>query len=295
MEDANRYRGCPLRPQQCLRKYRSAPDCLDLAGPSGRQCLLRNPSALLLRHRIQRAPPGRNLQRNPAEPLQPSKHYLEARALTFVRSRCATVTFPRSSVPQCYVLQQSLPRSNQLRRSRPRKFCGPIRQRQQIPGPRRRIQPAIQIDFESAADHCVYLHLHTDPRQSSAHRHTIQSRPAASALLSYLGSRWGANVGASFVGPRPDDDFFGFNITHAAGYVRADVGGWYAINSRVTTYANVENALDRRYNEVVGYPALPINIRAGVRFRLGGEERARVGTLACYAVSSVDDECNNQM
>ena len=78
-------------------------------------------------------------------------------------------------------------------------------------------------------------------------------------------------MGASFVGPRPDDDFFGFHITRAAGYVRADVGGWYAINSRVTTYANVENALDRRYNEVVGYPALPINIRAGVRFRLGGE------------------------
>ena len=94
---------------------------------------------------------------------------------------------------------------------------------------------------------------------------------AATGVLSYLGSRWGANVGASFVGRRPDDDFFGFNIKHAAGYVRADVGGWYAVNSHVTTYVNVENALDRRYNEVVGYPALPINVRAGVRFRLGGE------------------------
>jgi len=36
-------------------------------------------------------------------------------------------------------------------------------------------------------------------------------------------------------------------------------------------YANIENALDRRYNEVVGYPALPINFRAGFRFRIGGE------------------------
>jgi len=94
---------------------------------------------------------------------------------------------------------------------------------------------------------------------------------SATTMLSYLGSRWGANLSGSFVGRRPDDDFLGFNITHAAGYVRADIGGWYAINSRVTTYANIENALDRRYNEVVGYPALPINIRAGVRFRLGGE------------------------
>jgi iron complex outermembrane receptor protein/vitamin B12 transporter len=89
--------------------------------------------------------------------------------------------------------------------------------------------------------------------------------------LSYLGSRWGANLSGSFVGRRLDDDFFGFGINHAAGYVRADVGGWYTITSRVNAYANVENALDRRYNEVVGYPALPVNFRAGFRFRIGGE------------------------
>jgi vitamin B12 transporter len=94
---------------------------------------------------------------------------------------------------------------------------------------------------------------------------------SATVLLSYFGSRWSTNLSGSFVGRRPDDDFLGFNIDHAAGYVRADLGGWYAINSRVSAYANVENALDRRYNEVVGYPALPINFRAGFRFRIGGE------------------------
>jgi vitamin B12 transporter len=94
---------------------------------------------------------------------------------------------------------------------------------------------------------------------------------SATALLSYLGDRWGADLGGSFVGRRPDSDFFGFGIDHAAGYIRADFGGWYAIHPRVTAYLNVENALDRRYNEVVGYPALPINFRAGFRFRIGGE------------------------
>jgi vitamin B12 transporter len=94
---------------------------------------------------------------------------------------------------------------------------------------------------------------------------------SATTLLSYLGNRWGTNLGGSFVGRRPDDDFFGFGINHASGYVRADLGGWYAINSHVSAYANVENALDRRYNEVVGYPALPVNFRAGFRFRIGGE------------------------
>jgi len=34
----------------------------------------------------------------------------------------------------------------------------------------------------------------------------------------------------------------------------------------------VENILNRRYNEVVGYPALKANFRAGMRFRLGGGE-----------------------
>ena len=94
---------------------------------------------------------------------------------------------------------------------------------------------------------------------------------SASSTISYLGNRWGANLGGSFVGRRADSDFDNFGITHAAGYVRVDLGGWYAIHSRLTAYVNVENALDRRYNEVVGYPALPVNFRAGMRFRIGGE------------------------
>jgi vitamin B12 transporter len=94
---------------------------------------------------------------------------------------------------------------------------------------------------------------------------------SATTLLSYLGTRWAANLAGSFVGRRPDSDFVDTLVDHAAGYVRVDVGGWYAINSRVTAYANVGNALDRRYNEVVGYPALPVNFRAGFRFRIGGE------------------------
>src|ERR1035437_4134828 len=94
---------------------------------------------------------------------------------------------------------------------------------------------------------------------------------SATTLLSYLGKRWGANLGGSFVGRRPDSDFGTFNINHAAGYARVDLGGWYAVNSRVTAYANVGNALNDHYNEVVGYPALTANFRAGVRFRIGGE------------------------
>ena len=94
---------------------------------------------------------------------------------------------------------------------------------------------------------------------------------SGSLLLTYLAKRWGANLGGSFIGRRPDSDFLGFNIDHAAGYARVDVGGWYAINSHVTAYVNVENALNKQYQEVVGYPALGVNFRAGARFRIGGE------------------------
>jgi vitamin B12 transporter len=110
-----------------------------------------------------------------------------------------------------------------------------------------------------------------DPQYNPGMPLLRRPKHSAIATLSYLGSRWGGNLGGSFVGRRPDDDFLGFNIHHAAGYARVDIGGWYAINSRVTAYANVENALNAHYNEVVGYPALTANVHAGLRFRIGGE------------------------
>ncbi|MGH9503080.1 MAG: TonB-dependent receptor [Terriglobales bacterium] len=94
---------------------------------------------------------------------------------------------------------------------------------------------------------------------------------SGSLLLTYLGSRWGANLGGSFVGRRTDSDFLGYGIDHAAGYARVDLGGWYALTARITAYVNLENALDKAYQEVVGYPALGANVRAGMRFRIGGE------------------------
>ena len=110
-----------------------------------------------------------------------------------------------------------------------------------------------------------------DPSLAAGHPLLRRPKHAVTTLFTYLGTRWGANLGGSFVGRRPDNDFLGFNVDHAAGYVRVDLGGWYAINSRITAYANVENALNDHYNEVVGYPALTANFRAGVRFRIGGE------------------------
>jgi outer membrane cobalamin receptor len=110
-----------------------------------------------------------------------------------------------------------------------------------------------------------------DPAYNPGQPLLRRPKHSATTMLSYLGSRWGANLSGSYVGTRADSDFDHFGINHAAGYVRADLGGWFAVTHHVTTYLNVVNALDRRYNEVVGYPSLPINFRAGLRFRFGGE------------------------
>jgi vitamin B12 transporter len=97
-------------------------------------------------------------------------------------------------------------------------------------------------------------------------------KQSATTLLNYLGTKWGANLSGSFVGRRPDSDFDGFGIDHAAGYALVNLGGWYAINSRISAYANIGNVLNRHYNEVLGYPALTANFRAGFRIRIGGEK-----------------------
>ncbi len=110
-----------------------------------------------------------------------------------------------------------------------------------------------------------------DPIISEGQPLIRRPRHAATTQITYLGRRWGSTLAGDFVGPRADSDFFGFGINHAPGYVLVNAGGWYAVTSRVTTYLNVENLLNRYYNEVTGYPALGINFRAGMRFRVGGE------------------------
>jgi len=93
-------------------------------------------------------------------------------------------------------------------------------------------------------------------------------------LLTYTKHRWSANLGATAVGRRPDSDFlFGYipPIYYAAGYAIVNLGGWCQISPHVTVYGNLDNALNNHYNEVLGYPALRANFRAGLRFRFGGK------------------------
>jgi outer membrane cobalamin receptor len=101
----------------------------------------------------------------------------------------------------------------------------------------------------------------------------LRPKHSGNALVSYTRPKFGATLGGTFIGPRPDSDFFVLPValTHVAGYARLDAGGWYAIKRYVTVYANVGNLLNHHYEDVLGYPALRANFRAGLRFNLGGE------------------------
>ena len=101
----------------------------------------------------------------------------------------------------------------------------------------------------------------------------LRPKHSGNALVSYTRQKFGATLGGTFIGPRPDSDFDVLltPLTHVAGYARFDAGGWYAIKRYVTAYANVENLLNQHYEDALGYPALRANFRAGLRFNLGGK------------------------
>jgi outer membrane receptor protein involved in Fe transport len=55
------------------------------------------------------------------------------------------------------------------------------------------------------------------------------------------------------------------------GYVRLDAGFSYRAHRGLEVYGQVYNLLDRRYEEILGFPALPLNFMAGIRFNFTKE------------------------
>jgi vitamin B12 transporter len=101
-------------------------------------------------------------------------------------------------------------------------------------------------------------------------------RHSGNVLLSYFSKRWGATLGGTFSGRRPDSDFLalaplGLSADHTDAYARWDAGAWYEVRRHVTVYADAENIFDRSYQDVAGFKGQLATIRAGVRFKLGGE------------------------
>lgn len=139
-----------------------------------------------------------------------------------------------------------------------------------------RLRDALRFDASYTYDSTQILAapLAFDPTALPGRPLLRRPKHAGAMALNYSARRWGGTLNGSFIGRRPDSDFlYGAvpPVDHTAGYVLVNLGGWFAMNHHVTAYANVDNVLNRRYEEVAGYPALKANFRAGMRFRFGGE------------------------
>jgi len=99
--------------------------------------------------------------------------------------------------------------------------------------------------------------------------------------VTYHHSKLTASLTGTFVGRRDDSDFLYDknggtslllpNRNLDAAYQKLDLGGSYQLSHAIGVYADLQNLLDRHYDEAFGYPALPFTFRSGIRITLGGE------------------------
>jgi outer membrane cobalamin receptor len=104
-----------------------------------------------------------------------------------------------------------------------------------------------------------------------ADRNRLFKRPLHSANLianaHFHGMNW--SLAGYYVGRRTDSDFDGLGITSDASYVRWDCATRLPLRYGFTATAQVVNLFNRRYQVAVGYPALGVNYRLGLRYAWG--------------------------
>jgi outer membrane cobalamin receptor len=100
------------------------------------------------------------------------------------------------------------------------------------------------------------------PRNAASYSITWQHRRLTLSTNAYLRGivldtepNWGASMG-----------FF-----DNKGYVRADIGFSYRLQHGVELYGRLNNFLNQKYEEVFGYPSLPLNFVAGMKYSFSAE------------------------
>ena len=99
----------------------------------------------------------------------------------------------------------------------------------------------------------------------------------------YNRSKLGLNLQGAFAG-RSDDSTFLDGYTPSFdnslllpnrdldfGYLKLDLGGTYALRPWIRVFTQLENLLNDQHIGPIGYPGLPLTVRAGLKIRLGGD------------------------
>jgi iron complex outermembrane receptor protein/vitamin B12 transporter len=55
------------------------------------------------------------------------------------------------------------------------------------------------------------------------------------------------------------------------GYVKLDLGGTYALPHHLTVFTQLENLTNDQHIGPIGFPGLPLTVRAGLKFKLFGD------------------------
>jgi outer membrane cobalamin receptor len=110
----------------------------------------------------------------------------------------------------------------------------------------------------------------TDPSLLPGNRLFLRPLNAANFVVNVSAGRMNWNVETSYVGRRTDSDFLGLGMTSVPSYLLVNLGTSYRMGAGVSTYARVDNVFNRHYQIALGYPAMRLGFRAGVRYRWGG-------------------------
>lgn len=110
-----------------------------------------------------------------------------------------------------------------------------------------------------------------DPALAAGNR--LFKRPLHSAALSANANfrRMNWNLAGYYFGRTADSDFLGLSITSDPGWIRWDFANSIQLGHGVATIARVENLFNHHYQIAVGYPALRLNYRLGLKYTWGGE------------------------
>jgi vitamin B12 transporter len=106
------------------------------------------------------------------------------------------------------------------------------------------------------------------------------------AGVTYTTTRWFAQVQGSFAS-RSDDSTFLSSFDSLSGdnslllpnrnldfaYAKVDVGGSYQVKQWLGVYAQLDNLTSNQHIGPIGYPSLPLNFRAGIRFAIGHSKK----------------------
>src|SRR5579884_2285850 len=89
-------------------------------------------------------------------------------------------------------------------------------------------------------------------------------RNSGAVIVSWNPRRWSLVTGARFVGERQDADFT-FGANRNPGYENVYVSGSFQLTKHAAPIVRMDNLLNERYSEVLGYPTLTRSAMGGLR------------------------------